>query len=232
MSDPIDEGLEAHQALMHSGVSHDKRSMEIGWFGRIVKARNEFARHGCRDEKEYRELVRIGRTTWYRMIRIAGALSQLKREEFLSMTVENADLLSRIPDEERYDPELLEMARTLNEPQFQKRLLERRAKLENKPVEEVRVGMRISLFEGQRTVVEDALTRFMRQHGIVDRGTALEWIMMEYRDSATIMAFLQQSAPTLRKALKAESLEEIRGVVAGYVMAMLQHLEQVKGKKR
>jgi hypothetical protein len=228
----MDEGLEAHQALMHSGVSHDKRSMEIGWYGRVVKNRNEFHRHGCKDENEYRQMVRVGRTTWYRMIRIAGALSQLKKEEFLSMTAENADQLSRLSEEDRYEPEILEAARTKTETELARYLLERQAKAENKPVEDVRVTMKFSVFEGQRTVIDDRLKDFMREYAIADRGTALEWWAMEYGTGESTMAFQRQSVPALRKALKAETLEEIKTAVGEYVISMVGHLDRMQGKRR
>lgn len=208
------------------------RSMELGWHGYYLKQNELFLEFGYQSEAEFRDAEKISVRTWGRMVRLAEAFSQLSKEEFLAMTADNADQLAKLPEEDRYDPELLQAAQQLSATDLQRKLLERQAVKEGVPVGDVRVKWSCPMFEGQKKVIEQGVEEFRQQHGLKEKGTALEWLVMENTGRETLMGFMQRSIPTLRRALKKQTVDEMRELLEEYVQDLAATVEVVQGKNR
>lgn len=220
------------QSIRSAWSGASLRSMELGWHGFYLKQNELFLEFGYQSEGEFRDAEGISVRTWGRMVRLAEALSQLSKEEFLAMTADNAEHLARLPEEERYDPELLEAARTLSATELQRKLLERQAAQQGVPVGDVRVKWSCPMFEGQKKVIEQGVEEFRQQHGLKEKGTALEWLVMENTGRETLMGFMQRGVPTLKRALRATTVEEMRELLGVYVADLAEAVDGLQGKKR
>ena len=224
--------LSTRQSIRSAWSGASLRSMELGWHGYYLKQHELFLEFGYQSEAEFRDAEKISVRTWGRMVRLAEAFSQLTKAEFLAMTADNAEHLAKLPEEERYDPAWLEAARSLSSVALQRRILEHQAKQQGVAVGEVRVKWSCPMFEGQKKVIQQGVEEFRQQHGLKEAGTALEWIVMENTGRETLMGFMQRSVPVLRRALKKETVEEMRELLAEYVTDLAAAVEVVQGKRR
>jgi hypothetical protein len=221
----LDERLqESDREISEAWVALNKRSMLIGWQGYFIKRNNGWERLGYADEKHYRSARGIGRSTWYKMVGLAERFPMLTKEQFLSMSIENAEQLAVAPSQARQDPTLLEAAATMTAREFEGELVRRTAIAENKPVGEVYVTMKWRIKQAQREVIERGLEDWQHEHGIDDPGYALELMIAEYKERPTLTGFIAQSIPMLTNAVtKAQSitdLEDLRTLVAMHIRDM------------
>jgi hypothetical protein len=227
---------EADLNISESWVSLNKRSMLIGWEGYFIKSHNGWARLGYADEQHYRSTKGIARSTWYKMVNLAEQLSFLNKEEFLAMSIENAEQLAAAPREAREDPALIAAASTLSARDFESELVANTAERENKPVNEVYVTIKWRIKQGQREVIERGLKDWQHEHGIDDPGYALELMIAEFHDRPSLVGFLRESIPMLtREVTQADSIEdlqELRKVVAAHIQDMGEILKLCCGETK
>jgi hypothetical protein len=231
----LDEQLqESDQEISESWVALNKRSMLIGWQGYFIKRHNGWERLGYADEKHYRSSKGIGRSTWYKMVGLAERFPMLTKEQFLSMTIENAEQLAVAPPSARQDPDLLEAAATMTSRDFEGELVRHTAIAENKPVGEVFVTMKWRIKQVQREVIERGLEDWQHEHGIDDPGYALELMVAEFRDRPTLVGFIAESIPRLTRAVTAahnvEELEDLRKLFATHIQEMGEILKVCCGE--
>jgi len=239
---------EADRQLTEAVTSLQKSSMKVGWYGRIVKLSNGFEALGYADEKAYRAAKGVGRSTWYRMVRIAEDFRDLDRDQFLRMTAENAEHLARLPLEDRYTGgtmvkdqivRWIDLAATMNEEQFQKALLEAQAAAADVPVAEMPVTFKMRVFEGQRPVIIATIDAFQKEHSMKTPGEALEAICVEVQGRKSFASFMQDALPRLRGAMRLtqdvepeSAISALRDVLEQHIMDMAYTLEQTVGQER
>jgi uncharacterized protein YeaC (DUF1315 family) len=210
--------LEAQQIdvrLREAGAKHNRRSMEIGWYGRLLKVKNLWPFLGYTTEvddsgneiqvpyteKSYRIAIRIGRSTWYKMVALAESFKDLTAEQFMEMQIENAEALSECNEEVRYNPEMVKKAATLSEKDFAHELLVDQAHREKRPVEEMPDTLKIFLTHGQKKAVMQGLREWQEEHGMQNEGEAIEMLLAEYRGRISLVKYLSESITMLRKTI-------------------------------
>jgi hypothetical protein len=203
----------------------NRRNMVIGWHAAHLKAENGWQKLGYADEAAYRDAVGVSHSVWGRYTRIAGAFPRLALEQFAAMTAENAETLATLPEASRYDPEWLRQAREMKAEDFRRQAIAVAAEAMGVPAREMRVSYRVRVFDGQRTVIENAVKEFMRENGIRDEGTALEWMAMEQSGRKTFARFLGEQLPVLRKALRDG---DPKTALEAHVVAMAAMLEALR----
>ncbi len=212
----------------------NKLTMGIGWDGWFIKRNDGWKRLGFEDEKHYRKAKGIGRSTWYKMMNIAERLQHLNRDQFLAMTIENAEQLSVQPLSVKHDPEILLKAQTATADEFTDHLAIDQAQRENKPVKDVLVTMKWRIRQGQRKVIEHYLEDWCHEHGIDDEGYGLELALAELHERPTLVGFISDSIPWLTKAVTTaqtvSDLEQLRGVVVQHVREMGEILKVCCGE--
>jgi len=213
----------------------NKLTMGIGWDGYFIKRHNGWKRLGFEDEKHYRKAKGVGRSTWYKMTNIAERLQHLTRDQFLAMTIENAEQLSVQPLSVKRDPEMILKAQNTTAAEFAEELTLNQAERENKPVEDVLVTMKWRIRQGQRKVIERYLEDWCQEHGIDDEGYGLELALAELHERPTLVGFISDSIPWLTQAVTAArsglELEQLRGVVVQHVREMGEILKVCCGEK-
>ena len=212
--------------------AHRLSTMEIGWYGRILKEEKLYLQLGYESEAVYRESARISRSTWYRMIRIAEHFRKIPLAAFLSMTADNAEQLTLLPEDERIKPEWIERAASMGGSELEYEIVKHKAKAENIPIREARTSLKIDLAISQREVIERGLERWCRDHGISDPGYGLELLVAEYTDRVTMVGYIQEVLPKLRDSLaKAITPEELRDTLATVVQELSEVLEIVSPRE-
>ncbi len=214
LAPPIDGGLleqlrQSDSRISENWTSMNKISMGIGWDGYFIKKNEGWRALGYENEKHYRRMKGIARSTWYKMVGIAERLSHLTMDEFLAMTIENAEQLSVQPGTVKRDPELLRKAQTRTAQEFADDLVMHQAERENKPVGEVYVTMKWRIKQAQREVIERGLEDWQHEHGIDDEGYALELMIAEYRERPTLVGFMTESIPRLSRQVMAVHTGEV-----------------------
>jgi hypothetical protein len=219
--------------------SLNKTTMAIGWDGYFIKRHEGWRALGYENEKHYRRVKGIGRSTWYKMVGIAERLAHLTMDDFLLMTIENAEQLSVQPSVVKRDPELIRKAQTKTAQEFADELVLDQAARENKPVGEVYVTMKWRIKQAQREVIERGLEDWQHEHGIDDEGYALELMIAEYRERPTLVGFMAESIPRLSRQVLAvhvgdmgelDELRTLRETFAVHLQEMGEILRIVCGE--
>lgn len=214
--------------------THATRSMEIGYSARIMEDENLYSLVGFKDKKDCIQALKIGRSTYYRVWRIASGYPNLDEETFINMTAENAELLLRIDDESQRQSEFwITAASSDTETEFEKKVLEYLSEKTDTPVQEQRVPFKMGMLEGQRTVINDGIEAFQREHGLDNPARALELMVVETTGRKTLVGYLVDSLPKLRTALDlvsddvdAESaLPRMKEILEDYILGLAQSLE-------
>ena len=220
----LEQLRESDRRISENNGRFNKVSMEIGWDGYFIKRHDGWRVLGYEGEKHYRSSKGIGRSTWYKMVGIAERLSHLSREDFLAMSIENAEQLSVQPFSVKHDPALIARAQAVTAQEFADDLVIDTARRENKPLGEVFVTMKWRIKQAQREVIERGLEDWQHEHGIDDPGYALELMIAEVSDRPTLVNFISESIPMLtREVTQAETMEELqylRKVVAAHIQDM------------
>ena len=210
----------------HIETGRNRRSMIIGHLGWQLKRTGSFGPYP--DEASYRDAVGVSRAVWGRMVRLASLFDKLDINRFILMTAANAELLAQLPEKKRYEPLWLENAVKLKEEDFRRLIIAEKANAAGIPVPEMRVTYKVKVFEGQRTVITEAVEEFRRESEITDPGTALEWMAMEYTSRKTFVQFIRQQLPLLRAALKDG---DSKTALAEHVLALAELVENLKGDR-
>lgn len=197
-----------------AAVSHNKRSMEIGWYGCEAKRKNIFGILGFGSEEDYRIAKMIGRSTWYDMIGLAEKFESIKMSLFLTMKAVNAKLLAKLPKDTRLDEKLIEKAATLTAKKFEKYLLDKGYTQKDEPepdgtditkVKEIPVTFKMQMFQRRMDFIMQGIQTFQARHQITDPSQALELMVGEYSDGASYASFFTDSLPKLTSILKEDS---------------------------
>ena len=231
----LDERLrESDQNIGEAWGGLVKRSMIIGWEGYFIKRHDGWQRLGYADEKHYRSCKGIGRSTWYKMVGLAEKFPMLDREQFLSMTIENAEQLAAAPLSARGSVPLLEAASTMTASEFEGELVRVTAIEQHKAAGEIYVTIKWRIKQAQREVIERGLKDWQQEHGIDDPGYALELMVTEYHDRPTLVGFMTGEITRLTRAItearSMEDLEELRKLFATHIQDMGEMLKVCCGE--
>jgi hypothetical protein len=241
LAPPVDSELleqlrQADSRISANWGGFNKMSMAIGWDGYFIKKHDGWRALGYENEKHFRKLKGIGRSTWYRLTGIAERLSHLTMEQFLAMTIDNAEQLSVQPAAVKRDPDLIEKAQTRTAEEFSDELVLDQAAREGKPVGEVYVTLKWRLKQAQREVIEHGLEDWQHEHGLDNPAYALELMIAEVSERATLAGFLLESIPALTreiaKAEVAEDVGELRKLLVEHIRDMAEILRVVCGEDR
>jgi hypothetical protein len=231
----LDEQLrESDRDISEAWIGLVKRSMVIGWDGYFIKRNDGWQRLGYADEKHYRSSKGIGRSTWYKMVGLAEKFPMLNKEQFLAMTIENAEQLAAVPLSARGDAVLVEAASSMTAKDFEGELVRATAIREAKPVAEVYVTIKWRIKQAQREVIEHGLEDWQQEHGIDDPGYALELMIAEYHDRPTLVGFMTEAIPRLSRAVSEahsmDELEQLRVLFAEHLQEMNEILKMCCGE--
>jgi hypothetical protein len=225
---------QSDQAISEAWVGLTKQSLLIGWEGHFIKRHNGWERLGFADEKSYRASKGIARSTWYKMVGLAERFEGLDRDDFLAMSIENAEQLAAAPRSVRENREMLRAAASQTAREFEGELVRVTAERECKAASEIYVTIKWRIKQAQREVIERGLEDWQHEHGIDDPGFALELMVAEYRERATLAGFIQESIVRLtREVTRAETIEDLRalrGVFAQHIAEMGEILRVVCGE--
>lgn len=188
-------------------------SMEIGWIAFRMKESNQFEMLKL-SEEEARQKVRMERSNWYRLIRIASGLRKLKKGDFLKLYAGKANLLLQLPEDERYKPLWLKRAEDpdLSEAELESMIasvVESGEVKQDATVVEEREWLKIRMYKSALDAVMQKLTEFCKKHALGDDfGRAIELIVADKSEDVMtsdeiemlrrVRAALQDKMPELR----------------------------------
>lgn len=211
-------------------VGLNKHSMVVGWYGRILKANNLFAELGYPDEHVYRKSKGVGRSTWYRMVRIAESFTQLSAEEFCSMVIENAEMLADLPEEQRYEKVLLTKAASETAEQYEETLVMYRAKRQHRRADDMTVTWKLRMNRLQKRVLQEKLEQWQREHDIDDEAYALELLVAENTDRLTLVGYFSETISRLKRTVDNNDLHNLREELRRLISEMQEALVLVVGE--
>jgi hypothetical protein len=204
---------ESDRCIRQAWGKVSKRSMEIGWEGAFLRLTNAWQLLGFDSERTYRAATEIGRSTWYKMVGLAEHFPHLSKEQFMAMSIENAEQLATASVEVRENAALVTAAATQTAREFEGILMLETSEREKKPLGEVYVTMKWRVKEAQRAVIERGIEDWRYEHGIDDPGYALELMIAEFHERLTLVGFISESIPRLTRAVtQAETIDDLKGL--------------------
>lgn len=175
-----------------------KNSMQLGLELAAIFDEQGWLDLGYASPAEYCASMGLGRSTAYKMVRIANQFDGIDPEKLFAMSVENAALLAECDQQMRYNDNLLRKAGELSVTDFQKLLSQQNEttqKLVNKaPHLPVRLPR----------PTECAIEVWRQEHGIANRQTALALIVSEVSERGTLTGFLLEWTKRLGAAKDAD----------------------------
>jgi hypothetical protein len=220
--------------IRESDVALNKRSMQIGWHGAFLKSNNLFKYVGYEDEDAYKDSLKVGKSTWHRVIRLANGFPNLDEDSFLKMTADNADLLIEfIPEEERDSDYWINLASTETAKELKNIIIKKLGLQDNLPDKEVFVPFKMGMLEGQKEIIEQGIKDFQAQHGIESPAKALELMVVENSGKKTLVGFLIDSLTKLRSAIDLtedgvdpeSAIPRIKEILEDYILNLAESLE-------
>lgn len=210
------EALDTEARSLHGELG--RNAMRLAWICYRMKTTSLYKRRGYETVSDWRIAAGIGRSTYYRGTRIVEALApRLDKEELLKLPLENSDWLARLPESKRYDPQMLEDAKTMTEEKFIPKVTEF---LVGAARPEERSWFRRQMYISQINTLKQAMAKIAKENEIIDNdGRVLEII------AATILLD-EHGAMKVLKDVVLPKLKEIRDISDTEVSAAEQ-LEKV-----
>jgi hypothetical protein len=179
-------------------------TLEIGWLGAKLKEGNFFPILGYDNETLYRQAVGVGRSTWFRYVRLAEAFKKLPEKEFMKFNAECADHLAKLPEDKRYRKDLIKKAQELTEEEFQKVIVRFKARESKVSEGDVIVQLKWRMPEGRREVIMDTLRWFAKEHelSMEDESRILELLCAEVRHGKPVVTKMAYAAQDLSRAVE------------------------------
>lgn len=140
-------------------------------------------------EDEYRAALGVGRSTYYKALRIGESLRQLKLADMEQITVENAELLILV------DPAIVpsfpwvEEAKVLSSHEFAIRVAQRNRKVGGAREPTTRFSVKVPITA--KKFLEETVESFRLEHELATSGEALEMLIADVHDRPNIMVTLR-----------------------------------------
>jgi len=176
-------------------------TLEVGWWGAKIKAEGLFPVLGFDSETAYYESRRVGRSTWYSMVRLAESFKNLPEKEFLKFNAECAKMLAKLPEEKRYNKDLIKKAQEMMAPQFERVIVKYKAAQDKIEEGDVSVTLKFRMPLSMRDFIVATLDEFIEQHGL-DKGDytkALHLMAAEIRTGQHVRTKVMQHLPKLKQ---------------------------------
>jgi hypothetical protein len=168
------------------------------------------------------------------MVSLAECFRHLTKEQFLSMSIENAELLSVAPLEVRKNLMLVQYASIQTKQQFSDELTLETAQRENTPLTDTYVLISWRVKEAQREAIAHAVKDWQAEHGIDDEGYALGLMVSELHDRPILVGFLTESIPLLTQAVAnaqaSKDTKELLNLLAAHIVDMKEILRICSGE--
>lgn len=223
--------IASDRCIRRAWMNVRKMSLEIGWEGSFIEKNNGWDMLGFKHQHDYRITVGIGKSNWYRLLAIAERFQNLDKEVFLSMSIENADKLSRQPEAIRYDSKNIEAAAKMSMRDFADTLSTQEEHRNGKSTDDKWVDVTWRMKEEQRVVIEKGIEEWRAEHGIDNNAYALELLVSEFRERPTLVGFLYSAIPELTQAVvSAQDLISLQEVVTKHIQAMNEILTTCVGE--
>jgi hypothetical protein len=221
---------QSDQVIRESCLSIRKHSLLIGWEGQFIADQEGWKVLGYANGREYAKSLGLGKSTFYKMIHLAERFrGGIKKEEFLSMTIENAALLSNYPEEVRFDHLRIENAGRMGHREFMESL---RGYGNPKLFQPKERGLLILPSKGRKVVEQWQL-----EHGVESREEALVMLLGEIAERPTLIGFMVEWQERLKAAISTasateEDLKDLRELFKIYVSDMEEILSLCAGKDK
>lgn len=211
--------LESDRCIRESWTKESKQSMLRGWSSAFIERKGGWELLGFKHQHAYRIAVGISYSNWYRTMAVAEKFAKLERDTYLSMKLENAELLGRQEDAVRYSKENIEAAGTLSIAEFKERIS---PDVEIKPdVEEHWSTLELKMRKGQRAAIEDGIKIFQEKHGFDSPAYALEMMVADAKQGPMIAGFIQQAIPEITQTVRETAdLEDLRLAILDFIQEL------------
>jgi hypothetical protein len=219
-----EEVLACGSRIRTDKVTLRKAAMSIGRDGAYVDSlaeKGSWHLLGCKDQHEFRIKEGLGKSNWYRVVAVASQFLAVDRETYMAMSMENAERLSVESEAVRFDVENLRQAADMTAREFDDYLTTKVAHRDGKPKNERWVEVKWRMRDQQRKVIQTALAAWKEEHGIEDDVFALETLVVEYSERATLAGFILASIPRLTGTVRdATDFEVLKQELTTYVQEM------------
>lgn len=224
-------------AIKKACLLQSTSSLTIGYHAHWLKKHNQFGVLGFASEDEARQAAGVGQSTWYDVIRIAGAFEGVEEKKFTAMKLTNAKALAELPESKRHDTEWLRSAEVDSIEKFAEKIsVEMQDKARPSDTKEKPSVMKMSMPASRKEVIETSLKDYAQAIGVEDTGQALELLVVERTGGPTLIGAISKSAAILKEArqlkeseLSAEEvIEKLYKAVDDVLIEISAAMEQVQ----
>ena len=146
---------------------------------------------GVKNEEEYRKVLGIAQSTFYKLLNLGAALYMVKLADMERIPVGNAELLMKVEPALWHDFPWVQEAQTLSADDFAAKIVQRnrQAGSDSEPM----VSFHVRVPYSAKKFLHDTIEKFRQEHNLASAGEALEFLVADVHDRPNVMAAIERA---------------------------------------
>lgn len=175
--------------------------MRIAYFGFRLRyaLMDDWSPMGVKDEEEYRKILGIAPSTFYKLLNIGAALYTIKLADMERIPVGNAELLMKVEPALWHDFPWVQEAQTLSPDDFAAKIVQRNRSAGSDAEPLVYFHVRVPY--SAKKFLKDTIEKFRQEQNLASAGEALEFLVADVHDRPNVMAAIERSNRYIKWAM-------------------------------
>ena len=172
---------------------HRQSSLRIAYYGFRMRFAlgDDWSQVGAKDEEEYRKLLGVGQSTWYKLLKIGMALYMVKLADMERITVGKAELLIQVEPALWHDFPWVQEAQKLSEDEFTRLIVQRHRQVGS--AKEPMTYFRVKVPFSTKKFLLDTVEKFRQEHNLASSAEAIEYLVADVHDRPNVMAAIERA---------------------------------------
>jgi len=179
--------------LRAAAKSYRQASMRIAYYAFRLRYAllDDWSPLGVKSEDDYRKLLGLAPSTFYKLLGIGSALYMVKLADMERIPVGNAELLMKVEPALWHDFPWVQEAQTLSADEFAAKIVQRNrtAGSDSEPMVQFQVKVPYSA----KKFMQDTVEKFRQEHNLASAGQALEFLIADVHDRPNVMAAIERA---------------------------------------
>jgi hypothetical protein len=172
---------------------HRQSSLRIAYYGFRLRyaLMDDWSPLGVKDEEEYRKILGIAQSTYYKLLKIGAALYTVKLSDMERITVGKAELLIQVEPALWHDFPWVQEAQKLSEDDFSRLIVQRHRQVGS--AKEPMTYFRVKVPYSAKRFLQDTVEKFRQEQNLATSAEALEYLVADVHDRPNVMAAIERA---------------------------------------
>jgi hypothetical protein len=168
---------------------HRQSSLRIAYYGFRLRyaLMDDWSPLGVKDEEEYRKILGIAQSTYYKLLKIGAALYTVKLSDMERITVGKAELLIQVEPALWHDFPWVQEAQKLSEDDFSRLIVQRHRQVGS--AKEPMTYFRVKVPYSAKRFLQDTVEKFRQEQNLATSAEALEYLVADNETQWLLRAY-------------------------------------------